>query len=285
VSAKSIGRQNMVILVVLLAGQLFLMSGGGRGAQGAATLERWLMKLTSPVVAVAELGGAAVGGTAETLRAMLTARARNQVLQANVRRLSAELRSQREAERENHRLRLLLGMKETLVPRSIAASVVTSNVTGQSRMIVVDRGSRDGVQADQAVVTWGGAVGRVVATAGGHAKVRLLSDPSSGVAGVLQRSRAQGIVFGTADLDLELRYVPRFSDVAHGDRVVTSGLAGIFPRGFGVGRVTSIRQAADGTQTIELEPELNYAALEEVLVVFETPEGGPLQRFEPEPAP
>jgi len=112
----------------------------------------------------------------------------------------------------------------------------------------------------------------------GHSKVRLLTDPSSGVAGVLQRSRAQGIVFGTADLGLELRFVPRFSDVVHGDRVVTSGLAGIFPRGFGVGRVTSIRQAADGTQTIELAPELNYGSLEEVLIVLEMPEGEPLPR-------
>jgi rod shape-determining protein MreC len=272
VSAKSIGRQNMVILVILLATQLFLMSGSVRGAKGAATVERWLMRLTSPVVAVAEAVGGTVGGTAGTLREMLTARARTHVLEANVRRLSSELGSFREAERENVRLRLLLGMKDTLVPESVAASIVTSNVSGQSRMIVVDRGSSDGVQADQAVVTWGGAVGRVVATSGGHAKVRLLTDPSSGVAGVLQRSRAQGIVFGTADPGLELRFVPRFSDVAHGDRVVTSGLAGIFPRGFGVGRVVSIRQAADGTQTIELDPELDFAALEEVLIVLETPE-------------
>ena len=162
------------------------------------------------------------------------------------------------------------------MPLSIVASVVISSTRGPSRMIVVDRGTRAGVRKDQPVVAWGGAVGRVVTADVAYSKVLLLTDPSSGVAGVLQHSRAQGIIFGTDGLGLEMRFVPRFSDVSHGDRVVTSGLAGIFPRGIGVGRVTSIRQAADGTQTIELAPELDYGSVEEVLIVLETAEGGPL---------
>lgn len=275
-SAKSTGRQNMTILVVLLSTQLFLMSGSVRGANGAAMLERALMRVSSPVVRLAELAGGAVGGSARTLRELLIARARNQVLEANARRMAGELRYYREAERENRRLRRMLDMQEMLAPRSIVASVVISSTRGPSRMIVVDRGTRVGVRKDQPVVAWGGAVGRVITADAAYSKVLLLTDPSSGVAGVFQHSRAQGIIFGTDGLGLEMRFVPRFSDVSHGDRVVTSGLAGIFPRGIGVGRVTSIRQAADGTQTIELAPELDYGSLEEVLIVLETAEGGPL---------
>jgi rod shape-determining protein MreC len=266
----------MIILVVLLAAQLFLMSASLRGASGAAALERTLMRMSSPVVRLAELLGGSVGGAAKSLSDLLAARARNRILESDVRRLSDELRYYREAERENMRLRRMLELRETLVPRSIIASVVISSTRGPSRMIVVDRGTGAGVRKDQPVVAWGGAVGRVVTADTAYSKVLLLTDPSSGVAGVLQHSRAQGIVFGTDGLGLEMRYVPRFSDVSHGDRVVTSGLAGIFPRGIGVGRVTSIRQAADGTQTIELMPELDYGSLEEVLIVLETAEGGPL---------
>jgi len=276
VSAKKTGRQNMIILVVLLAAQLFLMSASVRGAEGAARLERSLMRVSAPVVRLAELAGGAVGGSARSLRALLLARSRNRVLEADVRRLTDELRHYREAQQENRRLRRLLEMQETLVPRSIVASVVISSTRGPSRMIVVDRGTRSGVRKDQPVVAWGGAVGRVVTADSSYSKVLLLTDPSSGVAGVLQHSRAQGIVFGKDGHTLEMRFVPRFSDVSNGDRVVTSGLAGIFPRGFGVGRVTSIRQAADGTQTIELVPELDYGAVEEGLIVLETPEGNPL---------
>ena len=67
---------------------------------------------------------------------------------------------------------------------------------------------------------------------------------------------------------LDLLYVPRYADVIHGDRVVTSGLDGIFPRGFGIGRVSSIRADADGAQTIRLEPELDYRSLDEVLILL-----------------
>ena len=101
-------------------------------------------------------------------------------------------------------------------------------------------------------------------------------------AAIVQRSRAQGIVVGRGGGSLDLLYVPRFSDVMHGDRVVTSGLDGIFPRGFGVGRVSSISEAADGAQTIHLQPELNYGSLEEVLVVLEPPDGGLLSAAEAE---
>ena len=100
-SAKSTGRQNMTILVVLLSAQLFLMSGSVRGANGADMLERSLMRVSSPVVRLAELVGGSVGGSARTLRELLVARARNQVLEANARRMAGELRYYREAEREN----------------------------------------------------------------------------------------------------------------------------------------------------------------------------------------
>ena len=77
----------------------------------------------------------------------------------------------------------------------------------------------------------------------------------------------------TAKAGLDMLYVPKYSDVMHGDRVVTSGLDGIFPRGFGIGRVSSITEAADGSQTIHLEPELDFRVREEVMIVLEAPAG------------
>ena len=134
-------------------------------------------------------------------------------------------------------------------------------------MLIIDRGSADGVRPEQPVVAWGGAVGRVVMADRGRAKVWLLTDRNLGFGGVVQRSRVRGLVYGTGEDRLEMRFVPKFSDVLHGDRVVTSGIDGVFPRGFGVGRVSAITEAPDGTQTIHLEPELDFRSLEEVLVV------------------
>lgn len=268
--APSPTRHNAVILLVLLALQLVLMSGSAKQTSGASMLETWVMRLSSPFVELARKAAGAVSGLTGGVGDLIVAHRRNAELEAELERLSDELVRHRESEPENRRLRRLLGMRQELAPRSIAATIVTANLSRQTRMIVIDRGLNDGVRRDMPVVAWGGAVGRVVAVESEHAKVRLLNDTNSGVAGVVQRSRAQGMVLGRSGGALALLYVPRFSDVMHGDRVVTSGLDGIFPRGFGIGRVGDIEADANGAQTIHLEPELSYRALEEVLVLLDS---------------
>ena len=265
----STARQNAILLIALLAMQLFLMSDGAQQSGVSATLERVVMRVSSPCVGLADLVAAGTRGAVTNARDLLTAHARNAALESEVQRLRSDLVRHREAEPENQRLRKLLGMREAIAPRSIAASVVTSNLNGKTRIVIVDRGRKDGVQVDSPVVAWGGAVGRVVAADAHTAKVRLLNDASSGVAGIVQRSRAQGIVLGGEHASLNLLYVPQYADVLHGDRVVTSGLDGIFPRGFGIGSVGSITEEPNGTQTIHLEPELDYASIEEVLILLE----------------
>ena len=268
-AALSTARQNSILLALLLASQLFLMSGSTKRNGGANALESLIMRVSWPGVRVARFGAGALHRGIGGARDLLAAHARNADLERQVQRLSSELVHNREALPENRRLRRLLGMREGLAPVSIAASIVTSNLSGPTRMIVVDRGRADGVEVDLPAIAWGGAVGRVVAVDPGHAKIRLLTDANSGVAGIAQRSRVRGIVEGRGATTLDLLYVPRFSDVIHGDRVVTSGQDGIFPRGFGIGRVGAIQESADGTQTIQLQPEIDYTTLEEVLILLE----------------
>ena len=262
-------RSNVAILIFLLAFQLFLMSDSARRSGLAPSLERFLMRISSPGVVLADWLAGGLRGSVTAAGDLFAAHARNTALEGEVKQLRSELVRYREAAPENVRLRKLLGMREEVAPRSTAAVVVTANLTGGTRLIVVNRGREDGVEFDMPVIAWGGAVGRVIGVGPGRAKVRLLTDRSSGVAAVVQRSRTQGIVTGQADRALHLLYVPPYADVMHGDRVVTSGLDGIFPRGFGIGRVSSIDARPDGTQTIHLVPEIDYGALEEVLILLE----------------
>jgi rod shape-determining protein MreC len=273
----STARWNAILLVILLLSQLLLMSGSVQGGDGSQRLRSWLTRVSGPVVdASGNAGGAfrdAVGGSQQ----LFGTRARNRELESEVQRLSTELRRAREAVEENARLRRLLDMREELVPDSLGASVVTASHAGEANLIVIDRGVHDGVRVDQPVVAWGGAVGRVVSVDAGHAVVRLLDDPFSGVAAVVQRSRAQGVVVGRGGKTLDMLYVPRFSDVLHGDRVVTSGMDGIFPRGFGIGRVSAVHEVPDGSQRIQVEPEVDLRSLEEVLVLLSPPRTGLLE--------
>ncbi len=269
----STSRWNAILLVVLLLAQLLLMSGSVQGQDGSTRLRGWLARVSAPVVRVAGAAGGVLRGAVGGSRQLFGVRARNRALESEVQRLRSELRDARESVEENGRLRRLLDMREQLAPESVGASVVTANHAGDANLIVIDRGSRDGVRIDLPVVAWGGVVGRVVSVDAGHAVVRLLDDPFSGVAAVVQRSRAKGVVVGRGGSLLEMLYVPRFSDVLHGDRVVTSGLDGIFPRGFGIGRVSEVDEVPDGSQRIQVQPEIDLDSVEEVLVLLEPPGG------------
>jgi rod shape-determining protein MreC len=273
-AALSTVRKNAILLVALLAANLALMSGSSGESHRATRAERLVHSLSSPFVAVADFAGGGVRSALRGIHGVLLTRSVNRQLRVTLNDLSVEAVRLREAERENRRLRQLLGMREGLALRSIVATVVTLRIDEQTKIVIVDRGEKDGVVPDLPVVAWGGAVGRVIVVGRSNSKVQLLTDANSGVAGVVQRSRAQGIVVGRAASTLDLLYVPRFSDVLHGDRVVTSGLGGIFPRGFGIGRVRSITEAADGSQTIQLDPVVDYRRLEEVLIVLEPPVAG-----------
>ncbi|NIM63907.1 MAG: rod shape-determining protein MreC, partial [Acidobacteria bacterium] len=266
-------RQNALLLVVLLFAQLLLMTGSVRRSSGSTQLESWAMTITSPLVSIGHAIGGGIDRVFDGVADLVNAHGRSARLERENRALRSELRRAREAGAESDRLRQLLMMREALAPNAIGASVVISRHTATERMLVLDRGSDDGVTVDLAVVAWGGAVGRVIEVGKSHAKVRLLTDPNSGIAGIVQRSRAQGMVQGDGSDTLKFVFVSRLEDVVNGDRTVASGAVGIFPRGFGIGRVSAIEEKPDGSREIELVPEIDYRTVEEVLVLLE-PQGG-----------
>jgi len=278
-------RANALILVVLVVGNLLLMAGSVRRESGASLLEERLGSASQPVVGAAEKVGGSLRGLTSWIHETRVARSENAKLRAEVERLEADLGRAREQSLENERLRRLLGMRTGLAPKSVGGSVITSSVSGQSRVLVLDQGTEAGVRPDQAVVAWGGAVGRVVASGSRVSKVRLLTDPNSGVAGVVQRTRVEGMVLGTGKDTVEMAYVPKYADVVVGDRVVTSGLDGVFPRGFTIGTVAVVGEPTGASKKIEIVPEVRFGALEEVLVLLEPVGGGMLAPPETGDAP
>jgi rod shape-determining protein MreC len=118
------------------------------------------------------------------------------------------------------------------------------------------------------VITPAGVVGRVVKTTGATSVVLLITDPNNAIAGLIQRTRDEGIVEGVPQGRAKLKYIPMLSAVKEGDRVVTSGLVGGFPRGLAIGTITSIdREEGALFQTGELVTEVDVNRVEEVLVI------------------
>jgi rod shape-determining protein MreC len=179
----------------------------------------------------------------------------------------------REAAAATQRLTSLLHFKEQALPAMVAAQVIGRDSSNRYKSVILNKGESDGVQKDMGVITPAGVVGRVVKTTGATSVVLLLTDPNNAIAGLIQRTRDEGIVEGVPQGLAKLKYIPMLSAVKEGDRVVTSGLVGGFPRGLAIGTVTTIdREEGALFQTAELIPEVDVNRVEEVLVI-QSPHG------------
>ncbi len=196
----------------------------------------------------------------------------NQRLRQEVAQLRGDLARLAELERENRWLREQLGLRQTHPDfRWISARVIGYDPSNVARSVVIDRGSRDQVAEGMTVFTPAGLVGRVVQVSPLSAKVLLITDPASAVNGVLQSSRARGVVQGSPDPlqnRLVMRYIGQEEKIATGELVLTSGLGGVFPAGLPIGRVVAVRQQDTALfQEALIEPLVDLQRLEEVLVL------------------
>ncbi|HEX8749517.1 MAG TPA: rod shape-determining protein MreC [Nitrospira sp.] len=179
----------------------------------------------------------------------------------------------REAAAATQRLTALLQFKEQALPTMIAAQVIGRDASNRYKSVILNKGDSDGIQKDMGVITPSGVVGRVVKTTGATSVVLLVTDPNNAIAGLIQRTRDEGIVEGTPQGRAKLKYIPMLSAVKEGDHVVTSGLVGGFPRGIAIGTITGIeREEGALFQTADLSPDVDVNHVEEVLII-QAPQG------------
>jgi rod shape-determining protein MreC len=154
----------------------------------------------------------------------------------------------------------------------VAATITGADPSDRFRTVTINKGTQHGIDKGFAVIAGAGVVGQIVTTSPHAARVLLLDDHSSGVDALVLRSRARGIVEGGSDAGCRLKYVKRPEDLRVGDRVVTSGLDGIFPKGLPIGEIVRLGDEQHGLyQTAEIRPLVDFSKLEEVLVVAPPP--------------
>jgi rod shape-determining protein MreC len=194
-------------------------------------------------------------------------RQENRDLKFEIERLRLEQVRLSDDAQQARRLQALLGFKEQYISKTLAAQVIGSSGSEQSRSIYIDKGSGDGVEKDMPVITADGVVGKVLRAFGSTAQVLLINDQTSGVGVILDKSRLQGVMKGTAAGEVIVEKVMTDESVGPGERVVTSGGDQIFPKGLTVGTVTRVSPGADLFLNIRVRPAANLSKLEEVLVI------------------
>jgi rod shape-determining protein MreC len=173
-----------------------------------------------------------------------------------------------------HRLQMLLGFKEQFISKTLAAQVIGSSGSEQSRTVYIDKGSRDGIQLEMAVISAAGVVGRVINVFKSTSQVLLINDQQSGVGAILEQSRLQGVLKGKSSGELVIDKIMADEEVKPGDRVLTSGGDQIFPKGLIVGTVDKIEKGPEFLQ-VSVKPTAALNRLEEVLVIVRKEEREP----------
>jgi len=263
--------QTLILAVLLLLAMLLVYSFNLRQKSATTLLERVVLAVTEPLQAALTLSGRSVGALWTRYLWLIETQEQNLALSRENRELRASLQGVSETRLENQRLRKLLDFVETDPRPVLPAMVVAEDASSWARTIVIDKGALQGVREGLPVVVAEGVVGRVIKVAPGSARVLLVIDASSSVAGLVQRFRTRGVARGNGR-GLTFEYALRDETVQVGDLIITSGMGGLFPKGLVLGYVTQVQRTdASLFQQIELRPDLDFSRLEEVLVLLEPP--------------
>lgn len=263
-------RRNQIFFssCVCLLVSLYILTATARGQIQNEPVGALLMWLLRPLQIAGQSTADWIKGFRDNYDTLAGFRAENERLRKRVQTLEIERQRLLEAEATNRQLQKLLDFRAELPAGAITASIIGGSATSWFQSCVINKGSADGVRKGMAVATPLGVIGKVVAVTGGTAKVLLLTDPNSGIDVYVQRTRSRGIVSGSLDSGTVLKYVKRSEDIQEGDRLVTSGMDNVFPKGLLVGTVIKVRKQNRGLfQSIEVWPAAQVARVEEVLVV------------------
>jgi rod shape-determining protein MreC len=203
--------------------------------------------------------------------ALQQVRSENEGLRQEVAQLRVQIQQERALAQQSRTLEGLLQLRAALPLQTTAATVIAGGASPEFRTMTIDKGTNDALRADMAVISPGGVVGRVIMPSPRASKIQLLIDRNAAAGVLVERSRAQGVVVGTGADRLRLEYVSGTADVKVGDRVVTSGIDGIYPKGFVVGQIESIQRSAGEYSGILVRPAADFSALESVLIVTTPP--------------
>ncbi|MGH9457860.1 MAG: rod shape-determining protein MreC [Thermoanaerobaculia bacterium] len=266
----AVERRPTLLFLVVLAVLFVLMSISQRTRVGGDTrtlFERTVMTLFSPVPkAVHEVGQTGLDvyhGYIDMRREV----AQNIELRRRVAELTQENLMLRRSNSDLARMRSILSYSEQFTMPTLLAEIVLLDTSGRFKSAILDRGSEHGVEVNDVIVHPGGLVGRVVLTTRDLSKVQLVIDKASAVGVLVERTRRQAVVSGGDGGLLEVRYIPNLTDIVAGDRLMTAGTDGVFPKGIPVGEVIEVDEGSDLFKRVVAQPSVDFSSLEEVLIL------------------
>src|SRR5215471_134482 len=259
--------RNITVLLLVILAQLVLLAVSAKNDQDVRMIRVWMVTAVTPVARIVE--GVRGGGSGFLRNYVLLhdTNAENKKLRAEVDRLRLENTFLKNELNTADRAKALQVFQAHTPSKTLAASIFGIGAGSNSKVLLVDRGTLNGVQRGMAVVTPDGIVGKVIAAYPTASHVQLVTDAEF-AAGVTTKNNARGTLKGQGTPQCRIEYVPFEDKVEVGDWVYTSGDDRIFPRGFVVGQVKSVRPAQPFKEVL-VEPTGLQRGLEDVLIIVE----------------
>ncbi len=276
--------RNLVVLLALLVAQLVGLAvqvrrtSGGTSTlgdtdpSGVRLIRLWANAVISPPERLIHASKIGMAATWSNYIDLVHVRQQNKDLEKTVDRLRLEEAALLEDARQGQRLQALLGFQQRYIYSTLAAQVYGASGSDRSHVFYIDKGWRDGLKPDMAVITAEGIVGKVRDVFPHTAQVLAVNDTTSGAGVILETTRIRGILRGDASGQLEVVGVTADQRIQPGEHVLTAGGDLIFPRGLPVGAVKKVNRDPDrdGLVDIILTPAAPLDRLDEVLVITST---------------
>ncbi|HEY8020022.1 MAG TPA: rod shape-determining protein MreC [Thermoanaerobaculia bacterium] len=271
------------VLLLVLATQLVVLTFRVPGAASSSTLlGGFVLRILGPVARAV----AATGETFTVTRDDVALRDRlireNRGLRREVEELKLRLLRFDDLGGEMARLGDAVQYAASPMGEIRAADVVYVDHASWLRTLVLYSG-KVAARVNQPVLSPAGLVGRVVLVAGPYAKVQLITDRAAAVGGMDLRNRRQGVVRGSGDVSdsLDFDYVPLQAEIRPGDRVVTAGIDGVYPRGVPVGTVAAVEPGGQLFHRIRMVPAVDFGTLDQVYLLDHLPVPGEVEKAIP----
>lgn len=260
------------LFLTVIVGHILLISAQVNSRTGVPVLEAVTFGIFAEVQRAVSSGVSGVRRAWNGYVGLRHVKQENDALKQQLADAQIAVQQQRALADRARGLERLLEMRDHSDLQLQAAEIIGSSSTPDFRTLTIDRGTRDGLRPDMAIIAPAGVVGRIVVPSARAAKVQLLIDRNAAAGALVERSRAQGVVVGTGEDLLRMDYVSEASDIVVGDAVVTSGIDGIYPKGFVIGRIEIVEKNGPSYRRILVRPAVDFSSLEQVLVVT-TPSG------------
>lgn len=258
----------IIIAIAILVVSFFIFTNTPLFIKGYSVAKSGFGEISGPLLRI-------IGKPAEFARylfnnyiGLIRTNRENADLRNKLTKLQLENQKIPELEQENKRLKTILNLMEQHPKTMIAARVVGEDVKNWFKCIILDKGKNSGIMIKMPVVTSRGLVGQVVETDRWVTKVMVINDTNSSVDIYVEGRNTRGILEGTGQTLLRLKYIRKNDELEIGDKLITSGKDGIYPKGLAIGIVTTVNRNKPGIfADIEVMPFNNFNRLEEVLVL------------------